>query len=119
FKNTNYSQWERQKVNPNENKSNEANNNNNTNTSKSLLNNKNNYLNKQSSSSLAQSNSRLFNSSPLNNTPERKCSAYCNHLGGENPNKIVHKSKKQMLEEEERKKVLRTKIKCKFIRLAF
>jgi hypothetical protein len=62
-------------------------------------------------------NSRGANQSVISflaQTPERKCSMYCNHLGGpEHPVKAPSKSKRQLLEEQERKTMLKLKIKCK------
>lgn len=46
-------------------------------------------------------------------TPERKCSPYCNHRKKDtHPNRIVYKTKKQLQEEENRRILLRTRIRC-------
>lgn len=61
-------------------------------------------------------NSRLSiksSSSQLSQLPERKCSAYCSHPGIDHPKKTVSKTRRQLQEEEERKNLLRAKIKCK------
>ncbi|CAF0716811.1 unnamed protein product [Brachionus calyciflorus] len=100
FKNTNYSQWERKKQIDN------------SQTKKSIPEEKfivSPKINSKLPPVLTSRSSRASNS--RSQTPERKCSPYCNHRKSDgHPNRIVYKTKKQLQEEENHRFLLRTRI---------